>query len=277
MTGDDDLLFHYTGPAGVLGVVTDSCLWASDVEFLNDAQELVFGRDELHASMLALAESIDDPAAPHGQAASRATIVRSAASHLSPDGIFATRSHLSVFAACFCEGEDVLSQWRGYAGAHGYALGFDRIALAATDFSAYSSSPQLVKVRYGHEAVPPMIQTVLGNVAPHASGHPGSKGYFQAAQVVLPALAQVKHPAFAEEREWRLITTSDAVAEFSFRGSGGWIVPYLKGNLPANALREIVVGPGPNQPLRQAALSKLLHAQGCDDVGVLLSTVPYRG
>ena len=37
---------------------------------------------------------------------------------------------INIFAVCFCENGDLLSQWRGYAGGkYGYSIGFDSDAL----------------------------------------------------------------------------------------------------------------------------------------------------
>jgi hypothetical protein len=36
-----DTLFHYTTAAGLLGILNSSTLWATDLRFLNDAQEAI--------------------------------------------------------------------------------------------------------------------------------------------------------------------------------------------------------------------------------------------
>ena len=40
-----DTLFHYTTAAGLLGILGSSSLWATDLRFLNDAQEAVYARE----------------------------------------------------------------------------------------------------------------------------------------------------------------------------------------------------------------------------------------
>ncbi len=35
-----DILYHYTSLSGVMGIVDKKALWASDIRFLNDAEEL---------------------------------------------------------------------------------------------------------------------------------------------------------------------------------------------------------------------------------------------
>ena len=37
-----DVVYHYTSPRGVLGMMTDGSLWATDVRYMNDAQEFEY-------------------------------------------------------------------------------------------------------------------------------------------------------------------------------------------------------------------------------------------
>ena len=52
------VLYHYTSPAGLKGILETSSLWAADADFLNDAQELQFGRPQLCDALLAQAGSL---------------------------------------------------------------------------------------------------------------------------------------------------------------------------------------------------------------------------
>ncbi len=54
-SSEPDHLYHYTDARGLIGIVTQAVLWATDAEFLNDAQELKYGRDELHQALIARA------------------------------------------------------------------------------------------------------------------------------------------------------------------------------------------------------------------------------
>jgi hypothetical protein len=125
---DRDVLYHYTTPVGLIGIVEDKGLWATDVEFVNDAQELRFGREELGKALLEKANELS-PAGSSATVAggpdeSRATVMRSVADHLEPGGIFLRKPAHSVYVACFCEEGDLLSQWRAYGPSGGYAIGF---------------------------------------------------------------------------------------------------------------------------------------------------------
>lgn len=199
-------LYHYTTLAGLLGIIGSGNLRATDVQFLNDAQELRYGRDDLCAELQRYADDLDppgsDPEADDGRLKARATVARSASEYLGQGKL--TDQGESVYVACFCGNGDLLSQWRGYGTGGGYALGFKRAALAqlasadpngdhgwslSTDGSQAGAG--LVRVQYGPSAVEAMCRRVVANVSPRPVGHPGSHGWAAAVVLAIPALAGV--------------------------------------------------------------------------------------
>lgn len=198
---DPFLLYHYTDAKGLTGIVESQTLWATNADFLNDAQQLRFGRQELHDALCEEANALSPPDDESGDANySRATVMRSAADELDP----ALRQYHSVYLACLCGAGDLLSQWRSYGGPGGYAVGF-----RAPELQVGLPGAKLVQVRYGDTAKREAIAKVLRSIAPRPVGHPAASGYARAQQIVLPALAGIKHPAFKEEHEWRLVVVTD--------------------------------------------------------------------
>jgi hypothetical protein len=43
LQNDDDFLYHYTTPDGLIGIVETQTLWATDVFYLNDSEEFALG------------------------------------------------------------------------------------------------------------------------------------------------------------------------------------------------------------------------------------------
>lgn len=293
------MLYHYTTAVGLKGIVEDGAIRASDAEFLNDAMELQLGRDELYGSLMTEAERIApeaDLSLRGGAEHSRATVMRSAASHLRPGGMFLSKQAHSAYVACFCEVGDLLSQWRGYAEGAGYAIGFRQSALQAIDptpttmrvigqdgeIAEYVDGPplatRLVQVRYEPDAIATVVQQVVGTIAPHPVGHPGATGWAQAQRVLLPTLASLKNAAFQEEREWRLITVgSEGLETTQFRVGALGLVPYIPLQLPPDSIAEIVIGPGANADLRKHGVIRFLSTKRVGNVSVRQSTAPYRG
>jgi len=272
-------LFHYTSVAGLKGIIESKTIWATDAQYLNDAQELQFGREELYEAMMAQAEKLfpiamnDDGSAKN----SMATILRSAAGQLKPgSSAFLAQTDHFVYVACFCEKGDLLSQWRAYGTAGGFAIGFKSEALAEAVLTG--EDVHLKQVLYGEQAKINMVNRVVPLIAPTPRGHPGTSGYFQARRVAFPALAAIKNEAFAEEREWRLLVagTSD-LAGLNFRVGSLGLIPFVELGYDKSAVTEVVVGPGEHQELRKEAVSRLLKLNGFNEIKVRVSSAPFRG
>ncbi|SRR6266851_3306314 len=292
-------LYHYTNASGLKGILESSSLWATDAEFLNDAQELQFGRTELCDALRAYAENLypSDRTPDGGRESSRATIVRSAVQYLDVGDVNVPVRTERIYVTCFCRDSDLLSQWRGYASGDGYAIGFHSEALLGqspleTEYrivgqhglvegmvSGPQVQPSLVEIQYGESAVASMIDHVLREIAPQPTGHPGSQGWMQAVSLAVPALAGIKHNAFTEEQEWRLFVGGMAGAlRESFRVGSYGLVPYIELPLDIHkALYDIVVGPGEHTAARMTGVARLLHSLNLDNVSVRVSSAPFRG
>jgi len=293
------VLYHYTDSAGLKGILETGSLWATDADFLNDAQELQFGRPQLCDALLAQAEGLDpgDRNPVGGAGWSRAAIIRSAVDYLRRGDAISRANAEQVYVTCFCDRDDLLSQWRGYGSSGGYAIGLrsESLPIPAPTLAEVpfirpdglvtrvldpSQPPQssLVQVRYGESAITPMIDQMLKQIAQHPSGHPGSTGWAEAVFLAVPALASIKHEAFAEEREWRLLTAEVGSRPTGFRVTALGLVPYIA--LPADlrgALHEIVVGPGNHSDIRMLGVARMLRHLGLTGVSIRASSAPYRG
>jgi hypothetical protein len=268
-------LFHYTNAAGLLGILRDSTLWATDPRFLNDTQEAVYAR-ELFTSTLA---SIANPAlAPHHPA------------HSDSEGfgrVFDDYKALieneldspsfSVYVTCFCESDDLLSQWRGYGSDHGYAIGFEASALEIWREGVDDYAKELAQVRYGTEGAADVVATVMRDVHTDSNlGHAGVHAHRMAVQAAV-MLAAVKHPGFSEEREWRLITAREGPhgPAMRFRTSSMAIIPYIETPFPREAVVSVRVGPGQHVDLREQGVRRLLRTLD-GSAQVLCSDIPLR-
>jgi hypothetical protein len=111
-------LFHYTTAEGLLGIMQKRGLWATHMRFLNDFTDLSYGARMVRSEL----ERFRAPGRRPGEIARRIFgEVR--------DGLLAMLDDCEAktkhFIVCFCESDDLLSQWRGYASVGGgFALGF---------------------------------------------------------------------------------------------------------------------------------------------------------
>lgn len=270
-------LFHYTDAGGLLGILNSSLLWASDLRFLNDAQEATYALDLFKDSLSEMENPALDASHPvheyfedFGVAFERYKEL--VAAELGGPGF-------SVYVTCFCESGDLLSQWRAYGSDHGYAIEFKTAALDAAmeKVEGYSHATMLAPVRYGVEAAATVLTTALEDVSKDTNlGHVGVHAHLMALRLST-LLATVKHPGFSEEREWRAI----AGFEMGYRGLARFrsspiaIIPYMEVPFPRDAVISIRVGPGRHIDVRQQGVQQLLDSLDYK-ADVLFSEVPLR-
>jgi hypothetical protein len=95
---------------------------------------------------------------------------------------------------------------------------------------------------------------------------------------ILEALVLVKHGAFSEEREWRLIQCAEHTqGPIFFRESPSMLVPFtkLKFGDERRPFGTIQMGPSENPTLAANALTRLVSQHQLSNV-VVQSTIPYR-
>lgn len=153
---DDEHLYHYTDAAGLIGIMTGQSIWSTQIEYLNDASELIYARDELLAGLRDRLRDMPEAAFPDVSNAPERRSHRLSELIKWLERVDAETSHLLV--ASFSTKGDSLSQWRAYGG---YAIGFRRSKLAELAASIESASAvatgeqtarcQLLPVRYGKD------------------------------------------------------------------------------------------------------------------------------
>jgi len=278
-------LFHYTDTAGLLGILLEGPkLWASDVRFMNDAQELIYAQDAVVEGIRTMSSpTLREDHWAH-ELGKRAVQTFEKYKGLVLDDVAA--ANLGVYVVCFCESGDLLSQWRGYGKNEGYVIEFraDSLQEGHQSIGAYPEATGLFPVGYGLGAVSDGVSRTVAAVELFNLNHPGVKASYKALTVAA-ILATIKHPGFSEEREWRLITAfQDIQGEgyglhsipTKFRQSSVGLSPYIELSVPMDSVVSIRVGPGDRTEIREAAVSRLLKSVKSNAV-VLHSTIPFRG
>ena len=271
------LVYHYTDTAGLFGVVKDKVLWASDVWFMNDAREALYGLEAIERAL----ESFNLPTGTVSEIRQGALDLLQAIrkqQELSPS-----------YISCLSFAEDDLSQWRAYGRPRGFSIGFDTAQLRSLCApSPVPDLPTFRRVEYD-EAQQARVVAILFNTAikdlsaaPTADQmHALAAGFVNASLVLAPAL---KHPAFSSEREVRLhvYRLPNATSGLLFRPGAMGIVPYVNidlknpGGDEITCIREVVIGPQPNALESQRSVKQFLTHKGLPNVEVRLSKVPLR-
>lgn len=224
-------LMHYTSDAGLTGILTSGCLWATDARHLNDVQELTHFFDaRLRAlSIPEIVKALREIARNPAKAAN--IVLEGGIDHLarvqaeqSCNGLREVVLNINrpfIFSLCGSHDPRVLhngllSQWRGYGQGGGYALIFNSLKfeeLLRLDNQAYQYQfAQWGDVYYygleaqqpSHEEVAEAEATICAGIAAMLRNEViDFEGTFYHAITRLSCL--FKHWGFAEEKEVRVV------------------------------------------------------------------------
>lgn len=289
-----DTLYHYTSLNGTLGILGSRTIWATHASYLNDAREFFHG--------LSFAKQVageifmeDDYLAAFGWA------VRHGLEAVSADSLYVTS---------FSEKADLLSQWRGYCppGAglclgfavsqlrrfcdgRGYRLEkcvydhqkqFQRVEALVRECFEMFPKPLLTRKEYESLDSKGQVDAEIGYRTQTSEGPQKPQADF-AVQWLCDKIAEVaplfKNEGFHEEAEWRIVA-KEPRERVKFRASSSYLAPYVELELLSDAarsaLREVIIGPNPNQKRCQMSIEMLLDSSGLANVDVKSSLLPFN-
>lgn len=273
-------LYHYTSIDSLVGIAEANKVWASNVYYLNDSEEIVYAcnlLEEVLGTRL-LTDIEDDPEVEFliqfdswvGQCKSTAN---------------------NIFVFSLSEKPSLLSQWRSYTPhGKGVSIGFPSATLNEI---AKNSQSRIAKCLYDKteqiEILNSLIEKLLITFRKERPdnnstlGNPETRYHSFLERFkgdVLQVLSIIKNQAFQEEQEWRLITKyypSYVVPEIKFRKGASMLVPYVELDLGRSrpVFEKVLLGPSQHQNLSMSALSMFLsnkklcnHTENC--------VIPYR-
>lgn len=281
-----DLLFHYTNAQGLVGILETSRLWATNYRFLNDSSEIKYGAALFEAVRSEYAERTSNPVV--AEFLRRAQVTSNAF-----DGMF------DVYVSCFCARDNLLNQWRAYAGTGGgYAL-----AIGSREMQMRRRPNQPDQIHFLRKVVydEPLQRDIVGQILSSAiqaleeskmTLEEESTNQFIAkcCQFVRDETAEYlmcfKHPAYAVEEEWRLchVVEPRLAAHMLFRNGPFGLTPYVALDPTPMAgvytdkipLHQVRFGPTVDPENAKYALGLLLQTKGYWQTKVEGSDLPVR-
>jgi hypothetical protein len=246
-------LYHYTTAASIHSIFTTKSLWATSIQFMNDASELLLALDRAVEGLRRRAESCEDPYVSER--------LQRMSNTLSPELLADDpdmRAPVTVCAVSLSAQGDLLSQWRAYGGSQpAYAIGLRTDALKrmlqGTDW-------RLERCRYSqqeHEAVIDRLVDWISTVDVNLCAQ--SWGQF------LEWATVIKHEGFREEEEWRIVSGKRILSSLEFRSTPSLLLPYAELRLGSSLVDfyDLTaggrVGPHPHQQLARAAMAAYLE------------------
>ena len=272
-------LYHYTSLQGLLGIIENSDLWLTHTLYLNDEEEMRHGD---HVAAQAIAAALASSAAD----AKKSEYLNQL------EALLRRPSNESVYICCFCQHDNLLSQWRGYgANGAGVSLQFDSAGFAP--WAGADCSHGLMrfwKVFYKAETQRRIVDAAINNSwNQHLDPVLCAQRAADAIQFFIPTF---KNPDFEAESEWRLIFTPNpqCLIKPRFRVRDTMLVPYYRLRdiaqppLPAPAaappqlpISHVTVGPGAAKLMNVESVRMLLNGHGYTSIPIKASNTPFRG
>jgi hypothetical protein len=270
--GCPERLWHYTSGAGAKAIFESRTLWAGHL-----------GIHERHRDV---ARRLSDELPEHREALARWI------KHVSDSPREGAAPNL--FAVSFSEQWDLLSQWRGYATGSGgpFCLGIPSTLLKGRlSFGHDGQAWTLRKCIYSRDEQADLIETRIRRqldsvsrteVPPHGRTRE-DHAYRNIHAAVVTVAPLCKHPAFAEEREWRLIIgplAAKKADKVHFVERQHTLAPYIDFRLAGaddGPLDNVhwMAGPGPQQQRSNWALGMVAQIAGMTKYQGAPSQTPY--
>lgn len=260
------VIYHYTTIEGLVGIISGSSLWLSDVMYLNDKDEFLHGFRVLESEFYKIKKA-------KSQSLHQANVFIESM-------MVACRQRARVYSCSFCEGGDILSQWRGYANG-GVSIGFksDYFLNADNDFSVH-------RVIYKDELKSDLAWDFFVSLQNSVSMYIDSGKriyddvYFMKSvcDILLTFSCILKSQWFSEENESRLMI-SDIIPrdDISHRVSDGVIIPYLSQKIEiSEAVCEIIIGPNSRSEILLRGIKSFIDSAKLSNLKVRNSSIPYR-
>lgn len=267
-------IYHYTDLNGLKGIVEKNDLWLTNSRYSNDDEEMIHGLDVVR-------EVISERLTASPSITLKAYLKR-------VSKILESPSPEGVYICCFCEANNLLSQWRGYgANGTGVCLEFDP---GGFSFITGPDSPphglvRLWSVFYDRATQLNIVRKAL-DFGFRSRNVPFAERARRAADAIMFFIPTFKNNDFAEEKEIRLIFTPnpDFASQPDFRVARGMLAPFYSLQALAAAptprplpLTRVLIGPSKNKAVNLEGARMLLNKASFRDVKTDYSKTPYRG
>jgi hypothetical protein len=311
-------VFHYTDSVGLLGIISTQSLFATDYRYLNDSTEAGEIRNLIAPIFESETAEITKKLVEKGILNKGFYEEYGTRGHkIQADGIYRSISQAAdnispFFVLSFCRHEvnsdpfhnGLLSQWRGYADAGGFAIEFDEdrldkqksnemsqfeYVMTKTDDVLYDNYEKIFNASVYQGIAGGMIYKLFESEKIDTSEITGTKNVSDIVRDYISVAPFLKHASFREEREYRFVAACNRASkiiegemkpakEVKFRVRNASIVPYIELFKTVDELlpiRSIIVGPHPYQEKQAEAVRMAIETKRMS-VEVRLSAIPFR-
>ncbi len=279
MPDPEQILWHYSTSAGLIGIVESGTIFATQVSCLNDSTESRYFSMNFRTALAERLGSINDE--------STSRFVKKYMELLQDDDTTPILADLPYFVTCFTPLEDDIGHWKGYSGGeNGYAIGVRTKDLYGPEYSLVG------RVNYDsrvHTAI--VEEAALKTVEYYTEGRQLGLANWDDLFLAVwnSALTQlipfVKDPGFATEKEVRLVhyLQESEIPDLKVLARRTLMSQHLPMRFGASKekprfpIAKVIVGPGRHRQISHRSVSTLLRNNGYPSDLVVASERPFQG
>jgi hypothetical protein len=273
-----ELLFHYTTIGGAYGILSSDSLWMTKIRYLNDTSELEIGISTFRE----LLDHLLHRPGPPDELELLEVVKNGLGSYVGSN----------ICVSSFCEHGDLLSQWRWYGeGGRGVSIGVSSRVLRGMGHSAINLWQCVYDADAHRRLLIGLVDRLIGTYRSEISRHGGPlsaeqkdvvlKRFFVTFLQIAPI---IKNPNFAEEREWRLVSSPVTLDDEAYGVSvvGDRIMQRYELKFPRDndgwcrAIQRVVVGPTKDPELIGEAIAVLCYKNRFECPTIAYSSIPFR-
>ncbi|HVN58747.1 MAG TPA: DUF2971 domain-containing protein [Bacteroidales bacterium] len=274
-------LYHYTNLEALIGIVQKHDLWLTNSRFSNDETELNHGYE--------IAREVINR---HKQTKTSTEMAR----YYGLVESLLRNPPQGVYICCFCERNNLLSQWRSYGeNGTGVSIGFNPTGFQRFTGPDLSTEQyglmRLWKVYYDDQVKEKIVAQALELIPEMHKGKSIELQAQKAAEAIHFFLPTFKNKDFVDEDERRLIFTPSKNCSVKplYRYRRQMLVPYFSLNSLVNQnnqnnqnpcrlpIKSVMVGPSERKQINKESIELLMHNNNYGDADIEVSDTPYRG
>ncbi|MGO8790839.1 MAG: DUF2971 domain-containing protein [Terriglobia bacterium] len=257
--------YHYCRAEAFYSIVRNRTFWLSEILTMNDASEMFYPKETIEAVF-----SSFNPRPPWF-----------------PDILFDKSEFRNLVASwkiyvmCFCSEGDLLSQWRAYGSSGGgFAIGVDAKELwNHVKESGFGFGPMPVIYDRGEQqkATLNLMKAAEEIAKKYRLSESDCCKLGDDLSLKFSALLPImKHPAFKEERESRLILIANTKIP-EFRAARGIVIPYIAlPAIPPKVFKTVTLGPAVEPEFGKGPTRLFLDRYEMSHVEIRTSDIPLR-
>ncbi|MGX7654679.1 DUF2971 domain-containing protein [Shewanella putrefaciens] len=272
-------LCHYTDVTGLKGIIDNESIWATDIRFLNDREELFAGIEQVKRFLSKISSLSDITESSELSCKEELKLIKEFSKfeefksvNLAFEKILVKKLNgINCYISSFTDKRDNLRQWMSYCPSNaGYCIVFEKDNLVLSEREEHDSgyTANFSKVYYGNleELLIEDYTEIINSFALMLSGKEDEvyKSIHKLVSRFLFHCCTFKNEEFSDESEIRIImqSTLNKTNAREYRTKSGLLIPYMKYPTPIKSIKEIIIGPNINSELAKQGLEDYLHNKG---------------